>query len=400
MGHVRTYSTRMRLATPLAVAGLTLCRPQPMQARQATPVAGRAAVLDGLLAAAPVTASGGEGGALVATFADLAGQIQAVGAARPNSIEDDARDLWFDAISPLALPEPFRSSPLLFGRNLVGFDLTDVDAALEAGTPPETVVALRGRFDPAGLQATWSAGGYQTLDVDGVAVASLSEEPEIDFGSELGMLSFGRLNNAALLPDGSLVYTPSLEMMKQVIATSHGDAMSLAQRVDIRALLDAQVDDLVTGLLFPGVALAGIDPAMLILDPDAMPAMETQVAGLGEMPPIALGLLGITAGGPLPLPILGNATPDPSIPTARVIYSLLMMLPGTAGQAGEVAKARLQAMDSIYDRKPYRELFASWEATVLADGRVLRLEITLPPGTQAGVWSRQFFARDTLFLSW
>ena len=37
----------------------------------------------------------------------------------------------------------------------------------------------------------------------------------------------------------------------------------------------------------------------------------------------------------------------------------------------EIASARLETMDSIVVRKPYREIFASWETEALADGQVL-----------------------------
>jgi len=404
MNRPRLYSARARVVVPLAAMTLALRPATNSRAQEASPVAGDARTLDRLLGLVPADVETGEEGGVIATFADLAGQLAAVGVARPESMADEAAvRAWQRAVWPLALVEPFGSTaPMLMERNLLGFDLIDVNALLGIGPQlgSDTVLVLQGRFDAARFEDVWSANGYRMRDLDGVPVASLFEEADVDFGTDLGRFAHASLNNAALLPDGTLIYTPSLEAMRQVLATVNGDAASLAQQTDIRALNDAQIDEIVSGILFPGQVLAGIDPSLLILDPDAPSTITTQAAGLGEMPPIALGLVGMTAGGPLPIWPGDDATPDPGDPAARVICTVLMAQPGTAQQAGEVASARLATMDSVIEGKSYRELFASWEVSALADGQVLRLEITLPPGAEAASWSSQFVSRDILFLAW
>jgi hypothetical protein len=186
-------------------------------------------LLDELLSLIPVDLVALEDQRVIATFADIAGQLASVDVERPESVEDEDRiDPWKDAIFPLAIAQPFLDHWRELDRDLIGFDLTDVDATIESGNAPETMAALRGRFDAAALETAWSTAGYHMIDVEGIPVASLSAEPSFDLSSEIGAIALAHLNNACLLPDGTLVYTASLAMMRRVLATANGDAPSMA----------------------------------------------------------------------------------------------------------------------------------------------------------------------------
>jgi hypothetical protein len=398
----RLISTRARVLAPLAAFALPSAG---ARAQESTPAAGSLDTLESLLRYVPLAVLGEETPPILATFADIVAQLAVTGAERPDSVEgdDDALDAWQKSLSPLAIPSELQFGAYTFlTRAMIGFDMTDVDAVLDAGESPAKLLVLRGRFDTDRLRETWLTAGYRETVLGGATVYSLHAEGEIDVSSEVGKVVLARLNNAALLPDGTLLYAPTLALLERAVAAAQGGEPSIAERVDVRALLDAQTDALVSGVLFFGIALAGQLTGVPAFQPNAQgtPSLTiTSVEVEQQMPPIALGMVGITAGGALPLSLTGEETPDPSIPDARVIYSLLMVQPGSAERAGEIAEARLATLDSLVLRMPYRELFASWETEVLADGQVLRLEIINPAGAQAGGWHRYLFSRDVLFLA-
>jgi hypothetical protein len=171
--------------------------------------------------------------------------------------------------------------------------------------------------------------------------------------------------------------------------------------VDIAALIGSLEEPLVSALLVPGAqfSLAAQLPPFLLEDQDAKAEIDAQLAATGELPPIALGLVGITAGGPTVIMDEGEE-PLIEMPPATIVYRLLMATPGSAEAAATVVDKRLDTMSSMVDQRPYADLFGSWEANAVGDGTILALDLLPPEGSPVSRWIQPLLARDLLFLAW
>ncbi|MCC6791058.1 MAG: hypothetical protein IT336_05190 [Thermomicrobiales bacterium] len=393
-----SVSTRLRVTAPLLLAATALI---PRAATAATttpqredPAARQSNPLAAMLALVPVDVVGSIDNAQIATFADMAAQLAAGGIATPSSIDDEeAMRKWIHASYPILLAEPFRSRALVFERSLIGFDVTDVDQTLEAGEPPEMITLLRGRFDHDAVAAAWEANGYTMLEVDGIQVASLHEDATLDLENELQRIALARMNNAAFLPDGTLAYTATLPLLERVIATANGASESLAARVDVAATLATLDQPLASAILVPGAALSVAAQVSVDLEE----GMEIELAE--QLPPISFGIIGITPGGPT---LIYDEGEEPLIemPPATLVYRLLMIQPGTADEAAAIVDERLSTLTTPSTGQPLTELFGSWEATSVAEGDVLALDLLPAEGRPTSFWPQLLFRRDLIFLAW
>jgi hypothetical protein len=334
---------------------------------------------------------------LTATFADIQLQTDVSGIARPKSGENQAFVEWGFSLSALALPSDLAQYAL--DPNLpvlIGFTLLDVDQYLEVGAPPDTIRFFRGHFDHKAIDNAWTTQRYKMVDVDGTTVASLHEDNQFDMTSDLGIHFFAHFNNGAFLPDGTLVFTSTLDAMREVIATAKGEQSSLADRVDVAALLSAMKAPLASAALVSGASLQGVDSVGVLATPDAL---RTQIAEASAMPPITAALLGVTPGGPLSRPNYQNGTPQPDIPDAMFKIELLLSTQPEAVTAAQVVDDRLATMNSIRTNQPYSELFASWNATADPNLPIAFVDLTFSPGRFPRLWFDMLVSRDLGFLS-
>lgn len=391
-------SARWRVLGPLALAGGAIAPRGVAASDPATPqretrneIAGNP--LSSLLALTPLSATGSTDNAQLASFADVAAQLAAGGIERPASKDDERMTAWLHASSPLILPDPFRSKTLRIDRAMLGLDVTDIDQSLEVGSPPAMISLLRGRFDREAVAAAWVANGYTMLEIDGVAVASLFEDATIDRENEISRLALARMNNAAFLPDGTLVYAATLPLMEAVIATADGAGEALMDRVDIAATLASLERPLASAMLVPGSALTVA--AHTPIDLAAPEAVDLP----NEMPPISFAIIGVTPGGPTVIYDEGEE-PLITMPPATLVYHLLMTQPGSAEEAARVVDERLRTMTSSATEQPYADMFDSWEATALDNGNVLAIDLLPAEGRPTSFWPQLLFSRDLLFLAW
>jgi hypothetical protein len=396
----RGWSTRLRLVAPLAAAAALSVRQIPTLAQDATPAVSAGSQLGSMLGVLPVPSATASAALQLGTFADLAAEEAAVGVAPPASVGESAPDDWLAAIAALAIADPFGTNFFRLGRSLLGFDLTDVTQTLQAGDPPEMVTLVRGRFDRAAIAAAWTANGYTMLTVDGFPVASLSADDSFDVTNPLQRIVLNRMNNAALLPDGTLAYTASLDGMKAVIATAAGAAPSLARRADVAGLLNGIDLTLASAMLISGAALT----LALLFPPNTAAAVEkvehafaTEVAVAGRMPPIALGLFGMTPGGPLN--VLPNATPV-AAPAGTVVMRLLLAEAGAAEEAKRVIEGRMQSYVSFVSLEPLTDFFSSWTVRALPSGDVVQIELKPSGSRPINIWKQMVLYRDLGFIAW
>lgn len=406
-----TSRSWMRLGRLMVVAGLLVAMlgmafPSVGSARQGSvEFTEPGSTLGELLELAPdLTGLAEQPLAQLATYADLAAQSAATGMAVPSSAQDPNFVPWAYALMPLLLPSNlFQYALVADWPTLLGFDLTQIDQAMEIGEPPLVITLLRGRFDEQKLRAAWANQGGQVINVNGIEVASMREDFAFDITSDIGRYAFSRFNNAAILPDGTVAFSPSLDGMKAVIAAAQGTGPSLADRVDVAPLVDAIEKPLASATLISGAGLQGepafgLDAATPIAE--VADAMATQLAEFAKMPPIVSVLLGVTPGGPLSRPLSQEDTPQPDIAPAQFEIALLLSSQDAAATAAQVVEDRLATQFSMRTRQPLTDYFASWNSRVLEDRPVAVLEIDFAPDVQPRIWVQMLFARDLVFLAW
>jgi hypothetical protein len=128
------------------------------------------------------------------------------------------------------------------------------------------------------------------------------------------------------------------------------------------------------------------------------------VQKVGQMPPVTMGLFGISPGGPL-MPLTAGGTPEAS-PTADEIapavfdIGLLTLTPEQARTAEQTVVSRIEALDSQVSLRPYRDLFASVQPAGPTDLPIAVLELTPSDQVSPRIWTQLIQTRDLLFLGW
>jgi hypothetical protein len=342
----------------------------------------------------------------IAEFADVSLQLAATGARSPDSADDPALALWLRATRWLALPQDLASRAFdPSWRQVFGFDVFHVDQSLVVGEPPYTLTILRGRFDQNEVIGALTNSGYNAVDVEGLQAYSLFEDASVDLQNPVSQLALSRMNNAVFLPDGTLAFATTLDGIREIVAVAQGNASSLADRLDIAALVPSIPRPLASALLLRGgsLQLSG----MLLgfsASPGQVQELVQQIEQLGTMPPITMALFGVSAGGPLP-EALGEGTPEATpvpedIEPAVFEIGLLTLVPGNARTAEETVVARIGALNSTRTEQPYGEMFTSVTPAGPAELPVAVLELTFSDETLPSIWLNMIFSRDLLFVGW
>lgn len=361
-------------------------------AQEATPQPVMSNGLAAMLHLAPDVMAGPESPETqIVAYADLKTQLDAIGLPRPSSIDDEEFVRWSYGLESLHMPELMLvSSFSARWKELIGFDILDLDETLEIGEPPARTL-MRGRFEEAAIEEAWARHGYQVSEVDGLRIASLDPNGGIDINSEIGRYAFSRFNNAVFLPDGTLAYSPTLDGLREIIAVAHSTAPSLADRTDVSSLVRAMDEPLVSALLLTGdslryESLLGPGADQVTPFPDVMPAVE-------------LALFGITAGGPVSRP-LSQASSTPDIPRATFKIALLHRSETDAVASAQIASNRLASATSWYSNRPLAEMFESVDARALTNPPVMLMSLRFAEDSFAIFWLRMILTRDLPFLAW
>lgn len=352
------------------------------------------------------------------TYADIAGQLAAVNVpAEPTT--DDERGRWIAATEGLMFPSDAPRMGTEAWREELGYDLFDVDQAVEHAAPPYVVTILRGRFDETALPQTWDRAGYQPVEINGTTYYSIGEDFELDFSSDRGRLALAHLNNVALLDGGLLVASSARHGVEGVIRARAGAEPSMADDVSIAPLLRSVPPDLVSAVIVPGASLMGGFDPINVFDQSGTPgvpeipdieAIATQVAAteaeLRRMPPIVAALIGATAGGPLRSP--GGGTPVASaadLPTARLVAAVTTISPAAAETAAAVITDRL-ATHPLPPYAPvpvegdYADLFPERTVAAVPGEPVALVELVPAPGVPRSILTNLLFSRTLTFLAW
>lgn len=339
----------------------------------------------------------------IVAYADIATQLAAVGVVPPDGPEDDGVDRWVAAITGLALPTTALSYLRLW-REDYGFDLLQADQPLEISLAPIDLTLYRGRFDQAAVTSALGQLGYMSHEVGGTTVFAIRGDYEVDLGAPT-RYARATMNYGAVLDADTLVFASAQSIMEAVLDVESGRTPSLAERDDIVALLPHAPADLVSAQLVPGLLLVGGpgDPARgPLVRPGATPevgAIATELAERDQIPPAAVALLGMTAGGPLktrdatvPLP--------PDTPNARAVIALLMFSPAAAEQTAPIVEERLASGSPITIDQPFAELFPERTVRVVPGEPVVLIDLSLGKETPQNILQRLLRNRDLGFIAW
>ncbi len=378
-------------------------RPRPAPP-QATPSgdAATGSVFAQMLSLAPDVLAQPDHPVHLAQFGDVAVQLAAVGKEQPTSTEDPAFEGWPAATQWITMPTHLvRVALQPEMQEYLGFSYFQLDQGLVVGEPPNVTTFLRGRLNHDDLRAAWTNAGYRQLAVDGAAVFSIADGPELDFENPIQRIFLANVNNAMILADGTLVFAASLDLIRRVLAVSAGQAPPLAEHEQVAALLSSVDQPLASALLLDGESLASgmvLDPRMTA---EQLKQMQEDLAQSGEMPPTRLALFGVTPGGPIPAPLdQPDATPTATDNPAIWVIRLLMASMASAETAAETIPNRIATLTSTVRRLPYAWMFTVRRSEALSDPPVVALELDFVMGeVLPAAWHQSIVQRDLLFLA-
>lgn len=301
------------------------------------------------------------------TYGNAKLQADTLGFALPFDLTDaDALQAWMNGTYTLALPSTFRNYALMDGfADLTGFDIGQVFSGAEIGEPPDIITAIRGSFDIRHIQATQLSLGYQQVDIDGQTVYSLSAEADFSPDNPIQRWALARLNNSAVLPDGTLLYTSTLELMRTALAPG----ATLDEQPFVPQALATLDSPLISAMVLgPAAFTPGIP--LDILQPESESDIADFILAMRDRQPspqVVTGIVGSTPGGPLPN--LGEeATPvAPGEPKSVGKFALVYLTAGDAATAAGQIEERLATGSSQVTQAPWSEMLASWSAVQGAD---------------------------------
>ena len=329
-------------------------------------------------------------------------------------IEETAVDLdpdrWHSAMRvPLMHPSSMADPMDPVWREELGSDLRDVAQMVEVGPSDKTILLLNGQFDAPSLTAAWEAGGYAPVESAGTTWYTLGEDNVLfDPNVPLSHYHLGMLSHLALLDDGMIVGTAQRVDMERVLALYEREERSFAEGSGAKVVA-AVPDDLAVGWIVDGAALITVgDPLMALVRNSNLPAdvqerLATQAAEMAEqtprMPPIALALVGVTAGAL-------DADSSADFPEAPRGHAVIVVVPEEDADAETVAETvtrRLSTQTAPLGEDPiglpYTELFTDMMVETAPNGAVV---VDLTPGrvVTSALLIRLLQQRQLSLLSW
>jgi hypothetical protein len=364
-----------------------------------TPVATGESAIGALLSRAYDPGTGiGDQLDLIATFADLDLETAALGITRPSE-DADERDIvqWMSRMPGLALPQDMAYFLTDEWKTSTGFGPTQISQTVEIGEPPARVAMFSGAFDRTTVINTWIDAGYNEIESDAeVAIYSIAEDDSFSLDNPVQRVFLSRRNNVAILGDDLVIFTSTLDLLREAIASALGETTPLGEAPGVAALFP-NTPQLASGAFVSGSSLQSLPP--IGSSPESAATAIAEQQSQGQIPPILLALIGVTPGGPMPTgDFSGEATPIPTPETARLELSLLMPSAEAAQQAIDIVGERLPTAISYRINQPLTVYFKSWDLSVAEDAPVARISIELQ-NSMPKLWMDMLFARDFTFLS-
>jgi hypothetical protein len=301
------------------------------------------------------------------------------------SVDDELRQLLELAGPSLFVAEPFGEQlrvPEL--RDEVGFDITLIDATIQAGEPPEWVSVFAGGFDTAEVDRALTtyepwASFVEVDEEDGIATYRFGEEGDRDFERRTAARQFGESVRVAVA-DGTVAWTRSDATFDATIsAAADGPSLLDVDGVrDVARALDEATAHLAVITTDP--TWLGFDPIVLLggdFSVEAAAELEERLADAPVLNPWRVG--GFAE-------VLGDDGPE-----------LLVVAWYPDAEAGDTAAERLTTVlvegTSLVDGEPWADLCPDPQVDA-ADGLVTARCALEGPGAALAL----FYGRDTPLL--
>ncbi|HYI25201.1 MAG TPA: hypothetical protein VD767_07315 [Thermomicrobiales bacterium] len=307
---------------------------------------------------------------LVWAYADIAGQLDALGIPMPVPFEP-LPEGYVNATYPLVIWSRMFSYALdeeFVGA--IGFSPFIIEQEISAGLPPAVISINTGFFDRETMIAAWEGVGYElTESRSGAPYWSLGDGT-FDIEHPIQRRVISSMNNLALVDD-MLITAGTIAGMELVLATIEHSEPSLADHAGTMQGVEA--------LLANTVSAAGFNPALLYADVDTTTAafVESDDA-VGPMPPIASIVTSITAG--LRARSSDESTPVPTPDhAAGEGLARIVLVTGSedeASVAAAVAGHRWTTSESERIQRPLNDLMHLESAT--PEGATAILTFTVP----------------------
>ncbi|HYH12606.1 MAG TPA: hypothetical protein VD789_09660 [Thermomicrobiales bacterium] len=251
--------------------------------------------LPALLAIAPDTLDDETSGLPIeATYANLDGWLASEGMDADDLDDGELERL----LELLPLPEVLETRGMTTEwRAMYGFDLRQVDQVLAVGHAPNQILIMPGSHDAETLLATWTANGYQAVEVEETTVWSLFPGDRIDLSAPASRPALGSMNTVALLDDGTLIAAARQSRMAEALrAVQGGDSLLDNDLLRDAAVLDVNATSpsvmIASGRLLQQPTLGGTIPGAA-----ASPSGVGTTVAESDLPPVDLVVFALGAPG-------------------------------------------------------------------------------------------------------
>ncbi len=240
-----------------------------------------------------------------------------------ETLEDpDTEDVEDELVELTIEPEGVQPAITEFagGRNVdiqawrddLGFDTSQVDRDIAAGSPPEVVTVVDGRFDVDQIDEAvnddeiWS-DELDEDEVDGTTVYSWLDDDERDLEMISATRPLGQSARLAVLADDRLAWASNDDLIEDTVATANGDDDSLADREDLGEI---------------AAAMDGVDTVSALLSASADQGDEGPPGDLVEYPAFGIGATADEDGDPLLILALWHEEEDDAEHNAEALQEL------------------------------------------------------------------------------
>lgn len=288
------YAAAATFSSPASAQGAATPAASPASGEVATGAARER--LGHRLSFAPSAHLGGpDPNAWLFSWLDLQSHLQALGDPDPFAETTNIAAI----MAPAAIDDPllmYAMDPVVY--EYFGFSPLDVHQTLVTGVPPEPVTYYAGGVETSELPAIWEAAGYEPKSGDAGDYWTIGENAEVDLESPLQRIALARMNNLAILDDGTIVAAPTVALLGEVQALAASGGESAADDPDIAALVDSIPETAIQVIAVPGGGLeaASITPENPGVEGVPTDLLEESDDAVGPMPVIGMAFFGITTG--------------------------------------------------------------------------------------------------------
>lgn len=263
----------------------------------------------------------------------------------------------------------------------VGYDIGDIDAEIQFGTPPIDAVAAIGRFDPQATQdalsyqdewPAWAQDSYVSEDYRGITIHSWGDGMQTHLKTRLVPPHIDMLGRARPLAvsDGYLFYAPSVSTVKSMIDSSQDETDSLANVPEFALVADGLSDLGAYAAIIGDESLANGDPEYA--ESYSGPRLKRFV-------------------------VFGSGTAKDE----KGVYVAIALVHENSDDAAEnvsLLMERIENTTSTLTGKPWTEIITDTQINVEGKVLLVKLYIDEPNIEKMNFWWSWVYAQNTLLL--